>query len=119
MVDIELSTIFLFFYTLYTIPFYDNMNQTLPVGMDVSSIISVENNGVKYFTDINVNSPISHFLVDDGEFGHGMVLAAIYKQLIDFQNTFLNQIINSKSEILSCFKEQLNQEIMMKKVLKK
>ena len=42
-----------------------------------------------------------------------MVLAAIYKQLIDFQNTFLNQIINSKSEILSCFKEQLNQEIMI------
>ena len=63
--------------------------------------------------EINTNSPISHFLVDEGEFGHGMVLAAIYKKLIELQNTFLNQIINSKSEILSCFKEQLNQEIMI------
>ena len=72
-----------------------------------------QNNGVKYFTDINLNSPISHFLVDDGEFGHGMVLAAIYKKLIELQNIFLNQIINSKSEILSCFKEQLNQEIFI------
>ena len=72
-----------------------------------------KNNGVKYFTELNVNSPISHFLVDEGEFGHGMVLAAIYKKLIEFQNTFLNQIINSKSEILSCFKDQLNQEIMI------
>ena len=72
-----------------------------------------KNNGVKYFTELNTSSPISHFFVDDGEFGHGMVLAAIYKQLIEFQNTFLNQIINSKSEILSCFKEQLEQEIMI------
>ena len=71
------------------------------------------NNGVKYFTELNTNSPISHFLVDEGEFGHGMVLAAIYKKLIEIQNTFLNQIINSKSEILSCFKEQLNQEILI------
>ncbi len=72
-----------------------------------------KNNGIKYFTEINMNSPISHFLVDEGEFGHGMVLAAIYKKLIELQNTFLNQIINSKSEILSCFKDQLNQEIMI------
>ena len=92
--------------------FIESWNKIRPI-IENYGCKQFKNNGVKYFTDINVNSPISHFLVDDGEFGHGMVLAAIYKQLIDFQNTFLNQIINSKSEILSCFKEQLNQEIMI------
>ena len=67
----------------------------------------------EFFTEINTNCPISYFLVDDGDFGYGMVLAAFYKKFIDLQNSFLNQIINSKSEILSCFKEQLSQEIMV------
>jgi len=40
----------------------------------------------------------------------------MYKTLIDLQNTFLNQIINSKSDILSCFKEQLSQETMIQDV---
>ena len=66
-----------------------------------------------YFTEININSPISYFFVDEGEFGYGMVLAAIYKKSIELQNIFLNQIIYSKSEILSCFKEEINQEIMI------
>ena len=79
---------------------------------------SFKNNSQKYFTEINTNSPLAYFLVDEGDFGHGMVLAAIYKYLIDIQNTFLNQIINSKSEILSCFNEQLNQEIMIQDVKK-
>ena len=75
-----------------------------------------KNNNQSYFTEINTNSPLAHFLVDEGDFGHGMVLAAIYKTLIEIQNTFLNQIINSKSDILSCFNEQLNQEIMIQDV---
>ena len=65
------------------------------------------------FTDININSPIFYFFVDEGEFGYGMVLAAIYKKSIELQNIFLNQIIYSKSEILSCFKEEISQEIMI------
>ena len=75
-----------------------------------------KNNNQKYFTEINTNSPLAYFLVDEGDFGHGMVLAAIYKTLIEIQNVFLNQIINSKSDILSCFNEQLNQEIMIQDV---
>ena len=75
-----------------------------------------KNNNQKYFTEINTNSPLAHFLVDEGDFGHGMVLAAMYKTLIDLQNAFLNQIINSKSDILSCFNEQLSQETMIQDV---
>ena len=77
-----------------------------------------KNNNQKYFVDISTNSPLAYFLVDEGDFGHGMVLAAMYKTLQDIQNTFLNQIINSKSEILSCFNEQLNREIMIQDVNK-
>ena len=92
--------------------FIDSWNKIRPI-IENYGCKQFKNNGVKYFTEINTNSPISYFLVDEGEFGYGMVLAAIYKKLIEFQNTFLNQIINSKSEILSCFKQQLNQEIMI------
>ena len=92
--------------------FIDSWNKIRPI-IENYGCKQFKNNGQKYFTEINSNSPISYFLVDEGEFGHGMVLAAIYKKLIEFQNTFLNQIINSKSEILSCFKEQLSQEIMI------
>jgi len=94
------------------IDFIDSWNKIRPI-IENYGCKQFKNNGQKYFTEINSNSPISYFLVDEGEFGHGMVLAAIYKKLIELQNTFLNQIINSKSEILSCFKEQLSQEIMI------
>ena len=92
--------------------FIDAWNKIRPI-IENYGCKQFKNNGVKYFTEIDANSPVSYFLVDEGEFGHGMVLAAIYKKLIELQNMFLNQIINSKSEILSCFKEQLNQEIMI------
>ena len=94
------------------INFINSWNKIRPI-IENYGCKQFKNNGIKYFTELNTNSPISHFFVDEGEFGHGMVLAAIYKKLIEIQNTFLNQIINSKSEILSCFKEQLNQEIMI------
>jgi len=79
---------------------------------------SFKNNNQKFFTEINTNSPLAYFLVDEGDFGHGMVLAAMYKTLIDLQNAFLNQIINSKSDILSCFNEQLSQETLIQDVQK-
>ena len=41
-----------------------------------------------YFNEININSPTSYFFVDEGEFGYGMVLAAIYKKSIELQNIF-------------------------------
>ena len=63
--------------------------------------VTYDGNGYGYyFSDININSPISYFFIVEGEFGHGMVLAAIYKKSIELQNIFLNQIIYSKSEIL-------------------
>ena len=97
--------------------FITSWNKIRPI-VDSYGCKSFKNNSQKYFTEISTNSPLAYFLVDEGDFGYGMVLAAMYKNLIDIQNTFLNQIINSKSEILACFNEQLNQEIMIQDVKK-
>ena len=99
------------------IEFISSWNKIRPL-IESYGCKSFKNNSQKYFTEINNNSPLAYFLVDEGDFGHGMVLAAMYKTLIDIQNIFLNQIINSKSQILSCFNEQLNQEIMIQDVQK-
>ena len=97
--------------------FINTWNKIRPI-IDSYGCKSFKNNSQKYFTEISTNSPLAYFLVDEGDFGHGMVLAAMYKNLIDIQNMFLNQIINSKSEILSCFNDQLSQEIMIQDVQK-
>ena len=99
------------------IEFISSWNKIRPI-IESYGCKSFKNNSQKFFTEINNNSPLAYFLVDEGDFGHGMVLAAMYKNLIDIQNMFLNQIINSKSEILSCFNDQLSQEIMIQDVQK-
>ena len=52
-------------------------------------------------------------LLDDNEPGY--YLASIYKKLIEYQNTFLDNIININSQngLLHCFVKQLSNEIMV------
>ena len=62
---------------------------------------------------INSDSSLSSILLDDNEPGY--YLASIYKKLIEYQNTFLDNIINcnAQSGILNCFVKQLKNEIMI------
>ena len=48
--------------------------------------------------NINKNSPLSQFLLDNGELYNGMYLAAAYDMFIDWQNSILNEIINVNSQ---------------------
>ena len=65
---------------------------------------------IKY---IKEDDPIAYALNDDGEYLYGMYLAAAYQKFINWQNTFLNNIIGniSQSGILHYFKDQLEKEI--------
>ena len=62
---------------------------------------------------INSDSPLCSILLDDNEPGY--YLASIYKKLIEYQNTFLDSIINCNSQngLLHCFIKQLKSEIMI------
>ena len=63
--------------------------------------------------DIKDSDAIANVLNDDGEWLYGMYIAAAYQKFINWQNTFLNNIIGniSQSGVLHYFKEQLEKEI--------
>ena len=63
--------------------------------------------------DINSESSLNYFLVDDGEKGGGMFLASAYENMIYWQNNFLNLIIenNKISGPLNKYISQLEEEI--------
>ena len=58
-------------------------------------------------------SKLATILLDDNEPGY--YLSSIYKKLIEYQNIFLDNIINCNSQngLLHCFVKQLNNEIMV------
>ncbi len=45
--------------------------------------------------EISQNDPIAFVLNDDGELGNGMYIAAAYQNFIDWQNQFLNAVVNN------------------------
>lgn len=63
--------------------------------------------------NITNDTTLIHFLPDDGELYDGMYLASAYRNLIDWQNSFVTTIINSigPNSILRSYLSQLNQEI--------
>ena len=64
--------------------------------------------------DLSINySKMAEILLDDNEPGY--YLSSIYKKLIEYQNIFLEYIINCNVQngLLHCFVKQLNNEIMI------
>ena len=49
--------------------------------------------------ELNDDTPLSYFLVDNGELGKGMYLAAAYQNFIDWQNRFLDSLIEPNKQI--------------------
>ena len=54
----------------------------------------------KGFNNLEKESYLSNFCVDIHENNYGMVLAGIYRKMIDLQNYFINTIINSTNDNL-------------------
>ena len=63
--------------------------------------------------NITKEHSLIHFLPDDGELLGGMYLASAYTNIIDWQNSFINIVINSigPHSVLRAYLSQLNQEI--------
>ena len=72
--------------------------------------------------ELSKEDSLSFFLIDDGDLGHGMYLAAIYEKYILIQNNFLNDVIesinnnnDSNNKNLEYLKEKINEEINIHK----
>ena len=63
--------------------------------------------------NITMNHTLIHFLPDDGELYGGMYLASAYRNLIDWQNSFVKIILDSigPNSLLRSYLSQLSQEI--------
>ena len=65
--------------------------------------------------NLDKKMPLNFFLVDDGQLGGGMYLAAAYSNFIEWQNKFINLILDNinQNSPLYCYVEQLNEEILV------
>ena len=72
-----------------------------------------DKHGILYFNDLSNNQYLSNFCVDIGEFDYGMVLTGIYREMINWQNQFINVVLNSKNENHKNYSELFKQKIMI------
>ena len=70
-------------------------------------------NGELYFNDLSNEQYLSNFCVDIGEFNYGFVLTGIYREMISWQNEFINVVLNSKNINHKNFSDLFEQEIMI------
>ena len=56
---------------------------------------------------------LSDLCVDSGEMGFGLVLYAIYEEMIGWQNGFINEVINSENIQIKNYKDLFNSKIMI------
>ena len=63
--------------------------------------------------NLNENTPLAYFLLDDGELGKGMYLAAAYQNFIEWQNSILDKLIESlkQSGILHHYVKNMEKKI--------
>ena len=72
-----------------------------------------DKNGNLYFNDLINEQYLSNFCVDLGEFNYGYVLTGIYREMINWQNQFINVVLNSKNLNNKNYSELFEQEIMI------
>ena len=59
------------------------------------------------------SASISDLCVDSGEMGFGLVLLGIYKEFSGWQNSFINEVINSDNIQLNNYKDLFNTKVMI------
>ena len=65
------------------------------------------------YLDLENNLYLSNLCVDSGEMGFGLVLFAMYKEMINWQNSFINIVINSPNENLKNYRDLFDSKIMI------
>ena len=65
------------------------------------------------FLILEDNLYLSNLCVDSGELGFGLVLLVIYKEMAQWQNSFINSVVNSTNEHLNYYKDLYDSKIMI------
>ena len=65
------------------------------------------------YQELDNNLYLSNVCVDSGEMGFGLVLLAMYKDMAEWQNSFIDSVINSPNEYLKNYKDLFNSKIMI------
>ena len=66
------------------------------------------------YLEINEKSvSLSDLCVDSGEMGFGLVLLAMYKEMSSWQNSFINEVLNSDNIQLKNYKDLFSSKIMI------
>ena len=65
------------------------------------------------YQELDNNLYLSNVCVDSGEMGFGLVLLAMYKDMAEWQNSFIDSVINSPNEYLKIYKDLFNSKIMI------
>ena len=95
---------------------YNLLNEFIKIYKEIRPHIKQEGchefGDLYYELDIK-NLHLSDLCVDSGEMGFGLVYLAIYKEMADWQNSFINVVINSSNEHLKYYKDSFNSKIMI------
>ena len=97
----------------YINPFIESWNQLKDKFIQYKCrVLRDINKGEKPF-EFNFENELCYFLVDDGDKEGGMFLASAYEHFIEWQNSFIDEIIskNNMNGILNSYISQLEKEI--------
>ena len=93
--------------------FIDIYNKLRPIIKRYECHEFKDKNGNLYFNDLRNEQILSNFCVDIREFNYGMVLASLYKEMINWQNQFINIVLNSKNKYHNNYSDLFKQKIMI------
>ena len=65
------------------------------------------------FLDLEDELYLSNLCVDSGKLGFGLVLLAIYEEMSQWQNSFINSVVNSTNAHLNYYKDLFDSKIMI------
>ena len=96
--------------------FVSSLEEFIPIYQEIRPYIKqIDYNDLgNSFQTIDENTiSLNDLCVDSGEMGYGMVLLGIYKEFSEWQNSFINEVINSENIQLNNYKDSFNNKIMI------
>ena len=97
----------------YIKPFFESWNKINNISVQYKARILIDLEKCEKPINIDENFSLYYFLIDNGEWRGGMFLSSIYEHMIDYQNQFLNLIIdnNKINGTLNEYVSQLEKDV--------
>ena len=96
--------------------FFNSLKEFIPIYKKIRPHIKQQGCHVfgELYLEINEESVLlSDLCVDSGEMGIGLVLLAMYEEMVGWQNGFINEVINSENIQIKNYKDLFNSKIMI------